>query len=72
MVFEHEVIAVSSVILDAKRRDPRKKGNNGIYGMDWWNIHVQIPLIEKVTSDIEEVSGCIVNQEGVIMDKQHH
>ena len=72
MVLEHDVIPVSSVILDAKTRDPPKKANNGIYGTDWWNICVPIPLIEKLTSDFEEVSGCIVNQEGVIMDKPHH
>ena len=69
MVFEHDVIAVSSVILDAKTRDPPKKANNGIYGIDWWNIYVPIPLIEKLTSDIKEVSGHIVNQACVIMDK---
>ena len=68
MVPEHDVIAVSSVVLDAKTCGPPKKANDGIYGTDWWNICVPIPLIEKLTSDIKEVSGHIVNQECVVMD----
>ena len=66
---EHDVIAITPVILDCKVRKPSKDpSRTGIYGQDWWNVYLPMPLLKKLSNDINETGKYQVNEEGIIMD----
>lgn len=68
-VINHDVIAMSPVILDAKARASPRKSNSGVYGVDWWNVYIPAKLLERLSDDIKTASGLLINQEGIIMDQ---
>lgn len=65
----HDVVAISPILLDVQQPAPPKSGNSGVYGVDWWNIYVPIPLLKKLSDHIRTTTGYIVNEEGIIMDQ---
>lgn len=64
----HDVVAISSILLDAQQHPAPKSGNTGVYGVDWWNIYVPIPLLKNLSHNIRAITGYIVNEEWIIMD----
>ena len=46
----HDIISMSSIILDVKPRSTSKNPDSGVYGIDWWNIYMPIPSVVSVVS----------------------
>ncbi len=68
-VITHDVISCSSIFLDVKARNAPRNAGSGVYGVDWWNVYMPLKLLEKLSTDIKQVTGYILNEEGVIVDK---
>lgn len=68
-VITHDVISCSSILLDVKARNAPRNAGSGVYGVDWWNVYMPLKLLEKLSTDIKQVTGYILNDEGVIVDK---
>ena len=65
----HDVVSINPILLDLKERPAPKNPKAGVYGFNWWNAYIPIPVMKKLCAEIQKITGYSVSRECKIMDE---